>query len=115
MQYNRDKQDAATYTFTVVTIVFLPISTVASVLGMNTNDVRNIDKTQWVFWATVLPLTVVVIIVSLFATGILKWPFRNDKNLPLTRDKTELARKRKRQTRKNNDSRESIKIYNYLV
>ena len=41
--------------FTVVTIIFLPLSTVASILGMNTSDVRDMDDGQWVFWATALP------------------------------------------------------------
>jgi NhaP-type Na+/H+ or K+/H+ antiporter len=82
-----------------VTIIFLPISTVASVMGMNTADVRNMDKTQWVFWATALPLTVVVIVVSLFAAGILMQPFGRGADLPLTGN-TERTRKRRNRRRK---------------
>jgi hypothetical protein len=71
---NKDRQEAAIYAFTIVTIIFLPISTVASVFGMNTNDVRNMGQSQWLFWAVALPLTTLVIVVSLFAAGIIPWP-----------------------------------------
>jgi nucleoside recognition membrane protein YjiH len=71
---NKDRQEAAIYAFTIVTIIFLPISTVASVFGMNTNDVRNMGQSQWLFWAAALPLTTLVIAVSLFAAGIIPWP-----------------------------------------
>src|SRR5438046_5032891 len=73
MRHNKDKQEAAIYMFTIVTIIFLPISTVASVLGMNTRDIRNMDKPQWVFWAAAIPLTTLVIVVSLFASGSFQW------------------------------------------
>jgi hypothetical protein len=72
---NKDRQEAAIYAFTIVTIIFLPISTVASVFGMNTNDVRNMGQSQWLFWAVALPLTTIVIVVSLFAAKIIPWPF----------------------------------------
>jgi hypothetical protein len=71
---NKDRQEAAIYAFTIVTIIFLPISTVASVFGMNTNDVRNMGQSQWLFWAVALPLTTIVIVVSLFAAGIIPGP-----------------------------------------
>lgn len=95
MRYNKNKQEAAIYIFTIVTIIFLPISTVASVLGMNTNDIRNMDEKQWLFWATALPLTAVVIIISLFAAGILAWPFTRVVNLPWMGDETESGSSRK--------------------
>ena len=95
MRHNKDKQDAAIYTFTVVTIIFLPISTVASVLGMNTYDVRNMNETQWLFWAIALPLTAVVITVSLFAAGIIAWPFRKGVESPFTSDETRVCPKKK--------------------
>jgi hypothetical protein len=89
---------------------------------MNTNDVRNMDKTQWLFWATALPLTAVVIVVSLFAAGILAWPFRRGVDLPWTEDETEptssknpllefLAQKeptRKRRRRSRRERRETL-------
>ncbi|KAH8689136.1 hypothetical protein BGW36DRAFT_77825 [Talaromyces proteolyticus] len=69
---NRDRQDSAIYVFTVVTVIFLPLSTVAGILGMNTNDVRNMDVNQWVFWVVALPLTLIIIFAGLVATGELR-------------------------------------------
>ena len=69
---NKDRQEAAIYAFTIVTIIFLPLSTVASILGMNTFDVRNMTVNQWVFWATALPLMVVIITLCLIWAGELK-------------------------------------------
>ncbi|KAH8819883.1 hypothetical protein F5884DRAFT_762073 [Xylogone sp. PMI_703] len=66
---NKDRQEAAIYAFTIVTIIFLPLSTVASILGMNTSDVRNMPFRQWVFWATALPLTALIIAVCLIWAG----------------------------------------------
>jgi hypothetical protein len=57
------------YAFTIVTIIFLPLSTVAGILGMNTNDVRNMTVNQWVFWATALPLTILIITLCLIWAG----------------------------------------------
>lgn len=62
---NKDRQEAAIYVFTAVTIIFLPLSTVASIFGMNTNDIRNMNLNQWVYWAAALPLSVVVIFLCL--------------------------------------------------
>lgn len=66
---NKDRQEAAVYAFTVVTIIFLPLSTVAGILGMNTYDVRNMNINQWVFWATALPLTVLIVTLCLIWAG----------------------------------------------
>ncbi|THV51590.1 hypothetical protein BGAL_0105g00040 [Botrytis galanthina] len=62
---NKDRQETAVYAFTIVTIIFLPLSTVASILGMNTNDVRNMEVTQWVFWVIAIPITIIIIILVL--------------------------------------------------
>jgi hypothetical protein len=53
--------------FTLVTIVFLPLSFVSSVFGMNTTDVRNMASTQTLFWAVALPVTAAVGGISLLA------------------------------------------------
>jgi Mg2+ and Co2+ transporter CorA len=55
--------------FTVVTVIFLPLSFVTGFYGMNTNDIRNMESTQWIYWATALPLTVIVIGLSVLAFG----------------------------------------------
>lgn len=41
---------------------------------MNTNDVRNMEKSQWVFWATAVPLTAVIVGLAVFVSGTMKWP-----------------------------------------
>jgi hypothetical protein len=46
--------------FTLVTIIFLPLSFVASLFGMNTADMRNLQNTQSLFWAVALPLTAII-------------------------------------------------------
>ena len=51
--------------FTIVTIVFSPLSFVTSLFGMNTVDIRSTDSTQAPFWATALPLTAIVVALSL--------------------------------------------------
>lgn len=58
---NKDRQESAIYAFTAVTVIFLPLSTVAAILGMNTNDIRNMKVDQRVFWAVALPLLVIII------------------------------------------------------
>lgn len=80
----KDKQEAAIYVFTVrcihfgkhdntancyiqiVTVIFLPLSFVSSLFGMNTGDIRTLEKGQWIFWAVAIPLTVIVIVLSLW-------------------------------------------------
>ena len=47
----------AVLVFTIVTIAFLPLSFVASNLGMNTNDIRNMTKNQSLFWIVAGSLT----------------------------------------------------------
>lgn len=43
---------------------------------MNTQDIRNLESSQWLFWAVAMPLTFVVIIISLFFGGILHSPMQ---------------------------------------
>jgi Mg2+ and Co2+ transporter CorA len=62
-----DDHGKAIFVFTVVTLVFLPLSFVTSFLGMNTVDIRNQDSTQRLFWAIALPLTLIVIVVAVLA------------------------------------------------
>jgi hypothetical protein len=77
LQSNKDRQEAAIYTFTIVTVVFLPLTFVTGVLGMNTNDIRNMKKNQWVYWISAVPLTVIVIAMSLYIAGELSFFFPN--------------------------------------
>ncbi|RFU72016.1 mg2+ transporter [Trichoderma arundinaceum] len=66
MEWTKDKQENAIYAFTLVTIVFLPLSAISSIFGMNTNDIRNMDFDQWLYWVVALPVTVIIIIAGLW-------------------------------------------------
>ncbi|KAL1643156.1 hypothetical protein SLS58_005125 [Diplodia intermedia] len=66
---NKDRQEAAVYAFTVVTVVFLPLSFVSGFLGMNTADLRDMPHRQWVFWAAALPLTALIVLLGLLGAG----------------------------------------------
>lgn len=54
-------QSNATYVFTTVTVIFLPLSFVTGFFGMNTADIRNSTSNQSLFWLIGLPLTMLVI------------------------------------------------------
>ncbi|KAF2499957.1 hypothetical protein BU16DRAFT_232275 [Lophium mytilinum] len=58
---NEEHHGKAILAFTAVTVIFLPLSFVTSFLGMNTLDIRNMDRTQSLFWASAIPLTITVI------------------------------------------------------
>ncbi|KAJ4272093.1 hypothetical protein NW762_000803 [Fusarium torreyae] len=80
MDFTRDRQERAIYAFTLVTIIFLPISTVSSIFGMNTTDVRDMEYSQWLYWVVAIPLTIVVIIIGLWFMGelgnLVQWLLR---------------------------------------
>jgi Mg2+ and Co2+ transporter CorA len=63
-----------------VSTIFLPLSFVSSYLGMNTVDIRDMERDQGLFWQAALPLTVVVIALVLLgaynAGRILSWVSR---------------------------------------
>ncbi|KAK4198538.1 hypothetical protein QBC40DRAFT_283526 [Triangularia verruculosa] len=65
----RDRQERAIYAFTIVTIIFLPLSSIASIFGMNSSDVRDMELGQWAYWATAVPVTIFVIFLGLWWTG----------------------------------------------
>lgn len=66
VDWTKDRQESAIYAFTLVTIIFLPLSAVASVFGMNTRDIRNMPVGQWAYWAVALPVTFLVILIGLW-------------------------------------------------
>ncbi|KAL8834003.1 MAG: hypothetical protein Q9170_003977 [Blastenia crenularia] len=66
IESNRDRQEGAILVFTIVTIIFLPLSFVSSFFGMNTSDIRSMDTPQWAFWASAIPLTTIVVGISIF-------------------------------------------------
>lgn len=63
------RQENAVFAFTMVTIIFLPLGTVSSIFGMNTADIANMELGQWVYWATAIPTTLIVIMAGLWWMG----------------------------------------------
>jgi Mg2+ and Co2+ transporter CorA len=61
VEVQQEDHGKAILVFTVVTVVFMPLSFVTSYLGMNTHDIRDMGSSQGLFWAISLPLTVVII------------------------------------------------------
>jgi hypothetical protein len=76
MEWTKDRQENAVYAFTVVTIVFLPLSAIASIFGMNTADVRDLPYSQWMYWVVALPVTISTIVFGLWWMGELGNVFR---------------------------------------
>lgn len=66
IESNRDRQEGAILIFTIVTIIFLPLNFVSSFFGMNTSDIRDMSRPQWAFWASAIPLTLIVLGISFF-------------------------------------------------
>ncbi|KAI5867033.1 hypothetical protein GGS23DRAFT_301604 [Durotheca rogersii] len=69
IEFRKDRQEAAVYAFTMVTIIFLPLSTISSIFGMNSSDLRDMELGQWAYWAVALPTTVAVIVTGLWWMG----------------------------------------------
>jgi len=52
--------------FTIVTIIFLPLSFVSSFFGMNTYDIRNMTSNQSLFWIVSCSLTAATVGFAMF-------------------------------------------------
>lgn len=65
VEINDDDHGKAILVFTIVTLVFLPLSFVSSFLGMNTVDIRNQTASQSRYWIISLPLTAGVVVLAL--------------------------------------------------
>lgn len=61
IEIKQDGKDKAILVFTIVTVVFLPLSFVSSFFGMNTAGIRDMDHSQAIFWATSIPVTVIIV------------------------------------------------------
>ncbi|KAI9171608.1 hypothetical protein HJFPF1_01094 [Paramyrothecium foliicola] len=66
MNWVKDRQENAIFAFTIVTIIFLPLSSIASIFGMNTTDVRDMPFSQWLYWAVAIPVTMAIIVAGLW-------------------------------------------------
>jgi hypothetical protein len=62
--------------FTIVTIVFLPLSFVTSFFGMNVSDIRNMTQNQSIFWIVAASLTTVIVatalMVAFYGSGLIE-------------------------------------------
>ncbi|KAK2013408.1 hypothetical protein LZ32DRAFT_256806 [Colletotrichum eremochloae] len=47
--------------FTLVTLIFLPLSFFTSFFGMNTTDIRNMPLSSSAYWATAVPATILIL------------------------------------------------------
>lgn len=63
--------------FTIVTIIFLPLSFISSFFGMNFSDIRDMEQTQRLFWVIAGSLTVATLAFSIFLAfyggAIMEW------------------------------------------
>ena len=60
------------YVLTAVTATFLPLSFVSSIFGMKITDIRLTERHQWVFWATAVPITILILGLSLLVVRYLE-------------------------------------------
>ncbi|KAH0553005.1 hypothetical protein GP486_006801 [Trichoglossum hirsutum] len=65
IELNHDNNNKLILVFTVVTVIFLPLSFVTGYLGMNTADIRSMANRQPLFWAIALPLTFTILAIAL--------------------------------------------------
>ncbi|KAL4906227.1 hypothetical protein BDW74DRAFT_151541 [Aspergillus multicolor] len=56
LEVRKESNSKAITIFTVVTVIFLPLSFVTSYLGMNSVDIRDGTFTQAMFWAIAVPV-----------------------------------------------------------
>ncbi|KAG9191011.1 hypothetical protein G6011_09099 [Alternaria panax] len=61
IEINEEDHGKAIMVFTVVTVIFLPLSFVTSYFGMNTADIRDMNQEQSLFWSVAIPLTFVTV------------------------------------------------------
>lgn len=66
----KDTRETASVIFAIVSTIFLPLTAVASVLGMNTSDIRDMRQGQWIFWVTGVPLALVTAVLCVAAVDI---------------------------------------------
>lgn len=63
IEVRKESNSSAIVIFTIVTVVFLPLSFITSYLGMNSVDIRDGTFHQSLFWAVALPSTACLIFI----------------------------------------------------
>ncbi|RMZ71165.1 Mg2+ transporter [Pyrenophora seminiperda CCB06] len=61
LEISEEDHGKAIMIFTVVTVIFLPLSFATSYFGMNTADIRDMNQTQSLFWSVAIPLTILTV------------------------------------------------------
>jgi hypothetical protein len=69
IDFTRDRQERAIYSFILITIIFLPISAVSCIFGVIMTNVRDMNYSQWLYWVVAVPVTVLVIVLGLWFMG----------------------------------------------
>ena len=63
VETRQDDQSRAVFVFTIVTVIFLPLSFIAGFFGMNFNSITNSTYEVRHFWEIAVPVTVVIFIL----------------------------------------------------
>ena len=66
LEITEEDHGKAIMVFTIVTVIFLPLSFVTSFLGMNTTDIRDMGSSSSLFWTIAIPLTAVTMASVLY-------------------------------------------------
>ena len=65
IRVRNEDNSKAIYIFTTVTVLFLPLSAVSSIFGMNTKDFRKMGSSSWLYWVIAVPVTFAVLVACL--------------------------------------------------
>ena len=66
IRVRNEDNSKAIYIFTTVTVLFLPLSAVSSIFGMNTKDMRKMGSSSWLYLVIAVPVTFAVLVACLF-------------------------------------------------
>lgn len=66
LEITEEDHGKAIMVFTIVTVIFLPLSFVTSFLGMNTTDIRDMGSSSSLFWTIAIPLTAITMASVLY-------------------------------------------------
>lgn len=70
IRVSNEDNSKAIFVFTTVTVIFLPLNFVSSVLGMNVSDIRTTKRGSDLFWEIAVPVTIAVFMLCLLLVKI---------------------------------------------
>jgi Mg2+ and Co2+ transporter CorA len=85
IETDKDNQEKASLAFTTVTVLFLPLTLLASIFGMNTNDIRNMQQSQGLFWGIAVPMCAGALLIWLMYLGTLGRWYKRLRRVPHAR------------------------------